>query len=156
MELVKQKTGVTATHAGYKGCSPALNDVVGGQIPLAIVSANLVAPYVKDQRLKVVGVSSAKRYALLPDAPTFEEQGIKPLDISIWYALMGPANLPPAVAKKIAADVGRIMADPAVQAGLSKVGVEPQPGSAQELARVIHDDAARYTQLAKSAGIKAE
>ena len=156
MELLKQKTGVPAAHAGYKGCSPALTDVVGGQIPLAIVSANLVAPYAKDNRLRVVGVSSARRYALLLDAATFEEQGFKPFDFSIWYALMGPAHMPPAVVAKVAADVSKIMADPAVRATLSNAGVEPSVGSAQELARVIKADAQRYTQLAKSAGIKPE
>ena len=70
MELVKQKTGIEATHAAYKGCSPALTDVLGGQIPLAVVTANLVVPYAKNGKLKVIGVSSASRYALLPDTPS--------------------------------------------------------------------------------------
>ena len=156
MELVKQKTGVSATHAGYKGCSPALNDVVGGQIPLAIVSANLVAPYAKNGRLKVVGVSTARRYGLLPDTPTFEEQGLKPFDFSIWYALMGPAKMPANVVAKITADVEKVLADPTVQANLSTAGVEAYKGSAQDLARLIKEDSVRYVQLAKSADIKAE
>lgn len=156
MELVKQKAGVAAVHTGYKGCSPALTDVVGGQIPLAMVSANLVAPYAKSGRLRVVGVSTAHRYGLLPDTPTFEEQGLKPFDFSIWYALMGPAKLSPQVVAKLAADVEKILADPAVQSSLSNAGVEPYKGSAQELASLIKSDAVRYLQLAKSANIKAE
>ena len=125
MELVKQKTGIAAVHAGYKGCAPAVSDVLGGQIPMAIVSANLVAPYAKTGRLKVVGVSSAQRYNLLPDTPTFEEQGLQPFDFAIWYALMGPANLPAAVVSRIAADVQKILDDKAVQSNLSNAGVEP-------------------------------
>ncbi len=156
MELVKQKTGVGAAHAGYKGCSPAVTDVVGGQIPLAIVSANLVAPYAKDGRLKVLGVSTAQRYSLLPDTPTFEEQGLKPFDFSIWYALMGPKDLPPAVVAKLAADISKILAQPAVVSNLSNAGVELYKGSGDDLARLIKADAKRYTDLAKSANIKAE
>jgi tripartite-type tricarboxylate transporter receptor subunit TctC len=156
MELLKQKTGMAAQHAGYKGCSPAVTDVLGNHVPLAIVSANLVAPHAKSGKLKVVGVTSAKRYSLLPDTPTFEEQGVKPFDFSIWYALMGPAKLPPAVVRKIAADVEKILADPAVQANLASAGVELLKGSAQDLAKLIKDDATRYVELAKSANIKAE
>ncbi|OGB06654.1 MAG: hypothetical protein A3E79_03065 [Burkholderiales bacterium RIFCSPHIGHO2_12_FULL_61_11] len=156
MELLKQKTGVAAVHAGYKGCAPALTDVLGGQVPLAVVSANLVTPYAKDGRLRILGVSTAQRYGLLPDTPTFEEQGLKPFDFSIWFALMGPAKLPPAIVTQIAADVEKILADPTVQSNLSNAGVEPYKGSAQDLAKLIKSDAARYLQLAKSANIKAE
>lgn len=156
MELLKQKTGVAAVHAGYKGCAPALTDVLGGQIPLAVVSANLVTPYAKDGRLRILGVSTAQRYGLLPDTPTFEEQGLKPFDFSIWFALMGPAKLPPAIVTQIAADVEKILADPTVQSNLSNAGVEPYKGSAQDLAKLIKSDAVRYLLLAKSANIKAE
>ncbi|MFC5497655.1 Bug family tripartite tricarboxylate transporter substrate binding protein [Caenimonas terrae] len=156
MELVKQQAGVAATHAGYKGCAPAVTDVLGGQIPLAVVSANLVVPYARTGRLRVIGISTAHRYGLLPDAATFEEQGLKPFDFSIWYALMGPRNLPPAVVAKVVADVSAILAQPAVVANLSSAGVEPYKGTGEELARLIKADTRRYTELARSANIKAE
>ena len=156
MELLRQETGIAAAHAGYKGCAPALTDVVGGQIQLAIVSANLVAPYVKSGQLKALGVSTAQRYSLLPNTPTFEEQGLKPFDFSIWYALMGPARMPPDVVAKITADVTRILADARVQENLSTAGVVPFKGTAQDLSRLITSDSARYIKLAKSANIKAE
>jgi len=156
MELFKQKTGVAAVHAGYKGCSPALTDVAGGQIPLAIVSANLVSQYAKSGQLKVLAVSTAQRYSLLPDTPTFEEAGLKPFDFSIWYALMGPPKLPAAIVAKLAADVEAVLAEPSVRSNLSKAGVEPFRGNAQELTELIRTDTVRYSQLAKSANIKAE
>ncbi|QJW84157.1 hypothetical protein HK414_10495 [Ramlibacter terrae] len=132
MELLRQETGIAAAHAGYKGCAPAMTDVVGGQIQLAIVSANLVAPYAKSGQLKVLGVSTAQRYALLPNTPTFEEQGLKPFDFAIWYALMGPARMPPEVVAKITADVTRVLADARVQENLSTAGVVPFHGTAQD------------------------
>ena len=156
MEFLLQKAGIEIVHSGYKGCSPAVVDVLGGHIALASVSSNLVAPYAKDGRLRIVGVTTARRSAQMPDVPTFEEQGFRPFDFSIWYALMAPAKLPSEVAAKIAADVGRILADPAVRSQLAGAGVEPLDGSAQELARLIRSDAARYQQLARSAGIKPE
>lgn len=156
MELLKQETGTSAAHVGYKGCAPAVTDVLGGQIQLAIVSANLVAPYAKNGQLKVLGVSTAQRYALLPNTPTFEEQGVKPFDFSIWYALMGPAKMPPEVVAKITGDVTRVLADARVQENLSTAGVVLYKGTGEELAKLIKVDARRYTDLAKSANIKAE
>jgi tripartite-type tricarboxylate transporter receptor subunit TctC len=156
MELVKQKAGFDASHAAYKGCAPGLTDVVGGQIPLAILSANLVAPYASTGKLTAIGVSTKARYKLLPDTATFEEQGLKPLDFSIWYALMGPAKLPPEVVARIYADVQKILADPETQARLSNAGVEPFNGTGAQLATLIREDGVRYIQLAKSANIRAE
>ncbi len=156
MELVKQKAAFDATHVGYKGCAPALTDVLGGQVPLAIVSANLVVPQLKTGKITAVGVSTAGRYNLLPNVATFEEQGLKPLDFYNWYALMGPANMPADVVAKIYADVQKILAEPAVKANLAGAGVEPYAGNGADLAKLIKADLARYAQLAKSANIKAE
>ena len=156
MELVKQKAGIQATNVCYKGCAPALTDVVGGQVQLAILSANLAAPHIKTGKLNGIGVSTAGRYALMPQVPSFEEQGLKPLDFSIWYALMGPAKMPADVVARIYADVQKVLAEPAVKETLSNAGVEPYAGSGPDLAKLIRADLARYAQLAKSANIKAE
>nr|MDP2190409.1 tripartite tricarboxylate transporter substrate binding protein [Rhodoferax sp.] len=156
MELVKQKSGVNATHVGYKGCAPGLTDVVGGQVPLAILSANLVAPHIKTGKLNGIGVSTAGRYQLMPQIPSFEEQGLKPLDFSIWFALMGPAKLPPETVARIYADVQKVLAEPAIKENLSSAGVEPYAGNGADLAKLIKSDLARYAHLAKSANIKAE
>jgi tripartite-type tricarboxylate transporter receptor subunit TctC len=101
-------------------------------------------------------VSTSARYELLPEVPTFEEQGLRPLDFSIWYALMGPAHLPPDVVGRIYADVQRVLADPQTRARLSNAGVEPYKGTAAELTKLIREDLARYAELARSANIKAE
>ncbi len=156
MELVKQKSGVQATNVGYKGCAPALTDVVGGQIELAILSANLAAPHIKTGKLNGIGVSTAARYHLMPQVPSFEEQGLKPLDFSIWYALMGPAKMPPEIVAHIYADVQKVLAEPAIRENLSGAGVEPLSGNGADLAKLIKVDLARYAQLAKSANIKAD
>ena len=156
MELLKQKTGIPAVNISYKGCSPALNDVLAGQIPLAVVSANLVAPHVKNGKLKVIGIASPTRYSLMPDSLTFEEQNLKPFDIANWYALMGPAKLPADVIQKIVTDVRKALDDANIQSKLTAAGVEITKASADDLAKLIRVDAQRYTQLARSANIKPE
>ncbi|MDB5726834.1 MAG: tripartite tricarboxylate transporter substrate binding protein [Noviherbaspirillum sp.] len=156
MEQVKQKTGVDAAHVAYKGCAPGLTDVLGGQIPLALLSANIVAPYVKSGRLVGLGVSTNTRYGVMPEVPTFEEQGIKPLDLSIWYALMGPAKMPPDLVNRIHAEVRKILADPQIAAKLSAVGIEPYNGNAADLAKLIKTDLVLYAKLAKALDIKPE
>lgn len=156
MEMVSQTQGVPMQQIGYRGCSPAVADVVGGQIPLAVVSANLVVPLIKTGRLKAIGVSSAKRYRLLPELPTFEEQGLRPFDISTWKALMGPAGVPPPLAARIADDVERVLSEPVNQARMLAAGIEPLLGDAVLLRRMIRDDLARYKQVARDAGIAPE
>jgi tripartite-type tricarboxylate transporter receptor subunit TctC len=156
MELVKQKTKINAVNIGYKGCSPALTDVLGGQVQLGILSSNLTAPHIKTGRLNGIGVSTFERYGLHPDVPTFEQQGLKPFDYSIWYALMGPAKMPPDVVARIYSDVRRIMTERTVEENLSKAGVERLAGNGADLAKLIKKDLARYAELAKSANIKAE
>ena len=156
MELVKQFGSINAAHVGYKGCAPAVTDVLGGQIQLASVSANLVAPFVKSGKLKVVGVSTPQRYNLLPDSLTFEEQGLKPFDFATWFALMGPKGLPPAVVSKLVTDINSVLARPEVVSNLSGAGVELLKGNGDDLVRLIRVDTKRYADLAKSANIKPE
>ncbi|MCY7369423.1 MAG: hypothetical protein LH479_00745 [Polaromonas sp.] len=92
----------------------------------------------------------------MPQVLTFEEQGLKPFDFSIWCALMGPARLSADGVAKIAADVRKGLAEPAVLDGLSAAGVEAYSGNAADLAQLIQSDLARYAQLARSANIKAK
>jgi tripartite-type tricarboxylate transporter receptor subunit TctC len=153
MEIVKQKTNTKMNNVSYKGCSPGLIDVLGGHIPLAILSANLGAPFVESGKLFGIGVSDSKRYKLLPNTPTFNELGLKPLEISNWYALMGPGNLPKEVIDRVYLDVKNILADPEVKINLSKAGVEPTEGDAVELSRLIAEEQIRYVNLVKSANI---
>ncbi len=155
-ESIKQTAGIDAVHAGYKGCSPAIMDAVAGQVPLAIISANLAVQYAKAGRLNVLAISSPKRYSLLPDIPTFKEQGINAPDLANWYALMAPAKLPPELVKSIAADVNKALADPEVKASLSTAGIEPLDGNDADLTRLLRADKQLYEQLAKSLNIKAE
>lgn len=156
MEVLRQLADLNMNHVGYKGCAPALNDVVAGQIPVAVISANLATQHVNAGRLKAIGVTSSRRYSLMPEVPTLEEQGIKDFNYIGWYALMGPARLPPEVIGRVLGSVNRVLDDPAVQKTLAEAGVDTQRGNAAELSKTIAEDSSRYYELARKLGLKAE
>ena len=92
----------------------------------------------------------------MPDNLTFKEQGIKDMDFSVWYALMGPANLPSDIVAKVQADVNKILDEPEVKQNLSNAGVESYRGTGADLAKLIHNDLISYAKLVKSANIKSD
>ena len=155
-ELFKQMASLDIVHAPYKGCAPAVSDVIAGQVPIAMLTASTALPHFKTGRLKGLAVSVRERYRLAPGVPTFEELGFKPFNVMVWYALMGPAGLPRDVVQKLAADVGAALNDAALQARLSTAGIEEKRGSAAELGALIRQELVENQRLARAAGIKAE
>ena len=156
MELYLSQAGASMVHAPYKGCAPALADVLGGQIPVAILSANMVAPHLASGRLKGLAVTSKARYRLAPDVPSLDELGYKDFDLWTWYALMGPAGMPKELVDKLYADALAGLNDPEVHAKLLAAGVEDRRGDGAALSALIKSDQAKYVQLIKRANIKAE
>ena len=155
-ELFKQMARVEIVHAPYKGCAPALADVLGGQVPLAMLTASMVVPHFKTGRLKGLAVSMRERYRLAPEVPTFEELGYKPFDVMVWYALMGPVGMSREIVNRIANDVNAVMNDAGLKARLSTGGIEEMRGSGADLAALIKHELIENQRLAKAAGIKAE
>ena len=156
MELYLSQAGISMVHAPYKGCAPALADVLGGQVPLVMLSANMVAPHLAGGKLRGLAVTSKKRYRLAPEVPAFDELGYKDFDLWTWYALMGPAGLPREVTEKLYRDVMAAVNDSDVHEKLLTAGVEDLRGDGAALAALIRSDQAKYVQLIKKANIKAE
>jgi tripartite-type tricarboxylate transporter receptor subunit TctC len=155
-ELYQASAGVSLIHAPYRGCAPGLTDVLGGQVPLAALSANMVVPHLKSGRLKGLALTSREKYRLTPEVPTMESLGFRDFDFANWYGIMGPAGLPKAVIERITTDVMAVMAMPDVAANMSTAGIEKLIGNAGEFAEVLRADLAKYAQVAKRANIKAE
>ncbi len=156
VELYLSQAGIRMTHAPYKGCAPALADLLGGQIPVAMLSANMVAPHLATGKLRGLAVTSRARYRLAPEVPSFEELGYKDFDIWTWYALMGPARLPKDVVERLYRDTLAALNDPEVRTRLLAAGVEDRRGDGAALAAVIRSDQARYAKLIRQAHIKSE
>ncbi len=154
IELFAHAAGVQFTHVPYKGGSPAMNDVIAGHIQLVAVNALEVQPHIKSGKLKVLAALSAKRSPIFPDAPTIAESGFPGFEASVWYGLVGPAKLPPAVASRLHQEVQRALAAPDVRERLAAAGGEVTPGPTSLLTSLLTSETQRYEKLIRTANIQ--
>jgi tripartite-type tricarboxylate transporter receptor subunit TctC len=155
-ELLKQRTGANLVHVPYKGGGQALTDVLGGNIPLVYTAVAGAQAHVKSGKLHAVAVSSAQRSKSLPDVPTFIEAGIADFDINSWVGLLAPAKTPKDILARLTSELNAVLNDPANRDKLNLMGINAQPGSGEVFGDEIKRDLARYGQVVKAAGIKAE
>src|SRR5688500_8415740 len=155
-ELLKQRTGANLTHVPYKGGGQALTDVVGGSIPLVYTAVAGAHGFVRNGKLRALGVSSAKRSSALPDVPTFSEAGVPDFVVDSWVGLLAPAGLPPAIATRLNTELNAVLNDPEAREKLRVLGIEATPGTAAQFRDEMARDLARYGPVVKAAGIKIE
>jgi len=154
MELLKLRLGLNATHVPYKGFAGAMQDLIGGQVHMMFTLVHSSIPHAQSGRLRILGVTGAKRSPQFPDLPTFREQGIDFMDdVDAWYAVMGPAKLPPEVLSKLNADVNAVMGMPEVQSNLLKQGLIPSTSTPEALHELIKSDLARWAKVIADAHI---
>ena len=155
IELFARSAGIQLTHIPYKGGSPAIADVLGGQLPLVAVNAVEVLPHVKAGKLRVLAALSAERVATLPDAPTIAESGFPGFEASVWHAFIAPKGTPAAVVDRLRAEIHKALADPQVKERLAGLGAVVSPTTSQELGALVRAEHERYGRLIREAGIKA-
>jgi tripartite-type tricarboxylate transporter receptor subunit TctC len=155
MEFLVETAGIKMVHVPYKAMGPALTDVVAGTVPLMFSGMSNVMPFVKDGKLRVLGVSTRRRAAAMPDAPTVAESGLPGYHYAAWNGIVAPAGTPPAVIRKLHAEFARAMAEPAVRAKLAGGGFELVGAGPDEFAALIKADVARLGTLVRTAGIQA-
>lgn len=154
VEFFKRAAGISLLHIPYRGGSPALTDVIGGQLPLVAVNALEVQPHVKSGRLKVLAVLSTSRSSVFPDVPTIAESGFPGFEASVWYGLVAPAATPRPVVAKLHAEVQKALQTKEVRDRMAAVGGEVLPGSADMFAALIRSERQRYEKLVREANIK--
>jgi tripartite-type tricarboxylate transporter receptor subunit TctC len=155
-ELLAQRTGAQLQHVPYKGGGQAITDAIGGALPLVYTAVAGAQAHVKSGRLKAIAVSSATRSSSLPDVPTFAESGVADFVVSSWVGILAPAGTPPAVVRRLNAELNAVLADPAVKDRLAVLGIEPSPGTPERFLEDMRRDLAKYGPVVKAAGIKAE
>jgi tripartite-type tricarboxylate transporter receptor subunit TctC len=154
MEMFKQQLGLDIVHISYKGATGALNDLLAGQVPMAMFPVNVVLPYVKDGRLAVLAVSGRGRSLLAPDAPSFEELGLKNLDIDVYYFISGPAKLPPEITAQLNAELARTINE--VKGQLLTTGLVADRSTPEALTELIKADTVRWKDVITKAHITVE
>jgi tripartite-type tricarboxylate transporter receptor subunit TctC len=156
-ELFKQATGTDLLHVPYKGAGPAINDLLGGQVQLMFSNPTSTVPHVKSGKLRALGVMDAKRNPSLPDVPTALEAGLPELSNVIeWYGVVVPAATPPGIVQQLSGAVLRAMVAPEVVERVTQIGQTPSPAGAEQFARLIREDHARWQRVVRISGVKAE
>ncbi len=156
MELFKQQAGVALNHVPYKGSAPAVQDLLGGQIPVMFLDLASAAPHIKAGKLKVLGVASQKRLAAMPDVPTVAESGLPIFEAWAWQGLVAPAGTPKEVIAKLNAEYAKAVSDNSVRQKLLDAGIEPVTSTPDELSAYIKSETAKWAKVIKDAGIKVE
>ncbi len=155
-EMLKQRSGAALTHIPYKGGGQALQDVLGGQIPLVYTAIAGALPMVKAGRVNAIAVSSAKRDAALPNVPTMKESGYSDMVVDSWVALLAPAKTPTAIIERLQRETAAALAQPEVRERLLGLGINPVGNSAEEFAAQWRADLVKYEAVVKAAAIRAE
>jgi tripartite-type tricarboxylate transporter receptor subunit TctC len=149
---INAKTHIT--HIPYGGCGPALRDVLGGQIPMAIITASSAAAQIKAGKLIALAITSAERTLQLPNIPTVAEQGYPGYQMNQWHGLLVPADTPVALQTKLYERLLKIAQLPEVKEKLISIGYTPAYDNPSVFKKIVHDDIDRFSNLTKSIGLK--
>jgi tripartite-type tricarboxylate transporter receptor subunit TctC len=154
MEQLKVETGIDLQHVAYRGISPAITDILGGQTQALFPGLAAALPHIKAEKMRPLAVTGARRHPLLPDVPTFEELGHKGFDGVQWYGIVGPANLPPAIVATLNKAINDALSDPALRERLSSEALEPMPMTPEQFGAYMRGDIAKWTRVARERNIQ--
>ena len=155
-ELFKQRTGTNFTYIPYKGSGDSVNAVMSGDVTITITDPPPAAGLLKGGKLRALAITSATRHPAWPELPTLAEAGVPDVDITIWMGLFVPAGTPANIVKILRDEVARVVHLPDMRERLGALGVDPVGNTSDEFARIVAADIARWTAVAKAAGIKAD
>jgi tripartite-type tricarboxylate transporter receptor subunit TctC len=154
MELFKQRAGVDIGAIPYRGGAPAFQDLLGGQIDMAISGPSNCLPFIKTGQLRPIGTTGSKRSTAAPDVPTFAESGLPGFELNEWWGVFAPNNTPPEIVVRLNKEINRSIQEPEVQEFFAKLGAEPQNESADEFGVFFVSEAKRLKELVTSLGLK--
>jgi tripartite-type tricarboxylate transporter receptor subunit TctC len=153
-ELFRTMAGIDIIHVPYKGGGAAITDLLAGQVSMYFGTTPSTLPFVKNGKVRALGVTTAKRSIAAPELPTIAEAGLPGYEQSAWHGLLAPAGTPDAVIAKLNAEVGRLLRSTDVVEKFAVQGIDVIGGSPADLAAFIRQDLAKYAKLVKTAGIR--
>jgi len=151
-ELFNLQAGTKIQHIPYKGSGPAMNDLIGNQLPLAFENPVVAMPHVTSGKLKVLAVTGARRSPTLPNVPTVAEAGLVGFEAKPWYALVGPANMPVEVTAKLNAAVDEFLASAVTKQKLETLGAEPMYLPTAQFKTFVDSELEKWTRVVKTSG----
>lgn len=154
--LLESMTGARFTHVPYKGSAPAMTDLLAGRIDMMIDNPTTHVPLAQQGKTRALGISGRSRSDQIPDVPTIAEAGVPGYDVTIWYALVGPARLPGPIAERLYQALQNVMGAPKMREGLRALGTDPMLMSPADTDRLIRDDARKWGEVVRASGAKAE
>ena len=156
-ELFKSMSGTFMLHFPYRGSSPALLDMLAGNMDVMFDNLPSSMPHIRSGKLKALAVTSAQRSAVLPDVPTIEEAGkLKGYEASSWFGLLAPAGTPPDIVSRIQQEVTKSLSTPAMKEKLLAQGAIPGGNTPQEFAKMIDAEIKKWAQVVKASGAKVD
>ncbi len=154
--MFNQRAGIKMQHIPYKGSGPAMNALLGGEVPVSFENPVPAMPHVKAGKIKVLASTGAKRSAAFPDIPTVAELGLPGFDAKPWYGLLAPAGLDPAITLKISTAVRETLAQTEVKARLFALGADPMAMTTPEFQSFAQKDLDKWTKVVKTSGATAD
>jgi tripartite-type tricarboxylate transporter receptor subunit TctC len=155
-ELFKTAAGIDVAHIPYKGGGPAGVAVLSGESQMMFSTIAATRPYVEAKRLTALAITGMKRSPQLPQVPTFEESGVRGMDVGLWFVLLTPAATPRDVVTRLNAEAAKLGTAADYRAQLDKVGFEPFTGSPEQCAAFMKTEHERWGKVIRAAGVKAE
>ena len=152
-ELFREKSGLKMQHVAYRGAAPAMADVLAGQIPAMWVDSATVLPYLESRKVKLIGVASPRRLALVPQARTFDEQGLKGFEGHAWQGLVAPTGTSPEVLATFAKALQDALASTPVKARMQALGVEILPGTPAQMASFVRTEREKWGAVIRQVGV---
>ncbi|MDB5810758.1 MAG: hypothetical protein JWN94_2880 [Betaproteobacteria bacterium] len=155
-ELLKSLAGVDIVHVPYKGTGPAVTALLSGEVDLYFATVPAALPLVEAKKLRALGVTSARRTALMPEVPAIAEAGLKGYETSTWHGVLAPAATPHDVVVKLNAEIARILAQPAVKERFVGQGLDPVGGTPEQFGAYLKAEISKWAIVVKASGARAE
>ena len=156
-EMLKAAAGIDIRHVPYRGSVPAMLDVIAGHIPFMVVDLQPALQQIREGKVTVLGVTTAKRVAATPEIPTLAEGGLAGFELLAWQGVVAPAGLPRAIVDPLAAQIGKLVDDPATRDKLTTIALEPLPGSTPDgFAAFVKTEVDRWADIVRNSGAEIE
>lgn len=156
MEAFASAAGVKLTHVAYKGSSPAVTDLLGGQIPMLSDTVPVAIPLVKTGKVRPLAVTSLRRQPFLPEVPTLDEQGIKGFNAIGWIGVLAPAGTPGAILDRLAAEMQKAVADPQTKAKMDQMGFVAMTETREKFRDFVRAETAKWRKVIADANVKVD